>query len=225
MISNTLPLYDVDFEVPKEHQYSFQSIFSYLKKKMQIKNTRKSKIDSLLKKCKGKFFKAIHDAIKLCLNLLVKRIPQKFITNITIEFNQKNFEKKIIDIYHEFNLLPSIDEIIEKKLLRKGKEDLFKEIAACNYQELYEMYIKSERYKGDTEKIKKKEGQKLALLYNFVAKNFSVYYLYGKAHIQRDKDFVIDNGNMIIDNSKIKKKILFVVHKSGFNSIQSNLFD
>ena len=95
MISNTLPLYDVDFEVPKEHRYSFQSIFSYLKKKMQIKNTRKSNIDSLLKKCKGKFFKAIHDAIKLCLNLLVKRIPQKFITNITIEFNQKNFEKKI----------------------------------------------------------------------------------------------------------------------------------
>ena len=90
MVSNSLPLYEVNFEVPKEHQSSFQTIFAYIKKKIQIKNSRKSNIDSLLKKCKGKFFKAIHDAIKLCLNLLVKRIPQQFITNITIEFNQKN---------------------------------------------------------------------------------------------------------------------------------------
>ena len=143
-----------------------------------------------------------------------KRIPQQFITNITIEFNQKNFEKKIIDIYHEFNLLPSIDEIIEKKLLRKGKEELFKEIAASNYHQMYEMYIKSERYKGDTEKIKKREGQKFAILYDFVAKNFAEYYLYGKAHIQKDKDIMNSEDN------KNKKKVLFVVRKTN-----SNLFD
>ena len=214
MVSNSLPLYEVNFEVPKEHQSSFQTIFAYIKKKIQIKNSRKSNIDSLLKKCKGKFFKAIHDAIKLCLNLLVKRIPQQFITNITIEFNQKNFEKKIIDIYHEFNLLPSIDEIIEKKLLRKGKEELFKEIAASNYHQMYEMYIKSERYKGDTEKIKKREGQKFAVLYDFVARNFAEYYLYGKAHIQKDKDIMNSEDN------KNKKKVLFVVRKTN-----SNLFD
>ena len=214
MVSNSLPLYEVNFEVPKEHQSSFQTIFAYIKKKIQIKNSRKSNIDSLSKKCKGKFFKAIHDAIKLSLNLLVKRIPQQFITNITIEFNQKNFEKKIIDIYHEFNLLPSIDEIIEKKLLRKGKEELFKEIAASNYHQMYEMYIKSERYKGDTEKIKKREGQKFAVLYDFVAKNFAEYYLYGKAHIQKDKDIMNSEDN------KNKKKVLFVVRKTN-----SNLFD
>ena len=38
MVSNSLPLYEVNFEVPKEHQSSFQTIFAYIKKKIQIKN-------------------------------------------------------------------------------------------------------------------------------------------------------------------------------------------
>ena len=99
-------------------------------------------------------------------------------------------------------------------MLRKGKEELFKEIAASNYHQMYEMYIKSERYKGDTEKIKKREGQKFAVLYDFVAKNFAEYYLYGKAHIQKDKD------TMNSEDNKNKKKVLFVVRKTN-----SNLFD
>ena len=50
-----------DFNIPNNHQTTFQSTFSYLRKKLQVKYTRKTHIDSLLKKCKGKFFKAVHD--------------------------------------------------------------------------------------------------------------------------------------------------------------------
>lgn len=236
MISTSPPKFEVNIDVPQEHQYSFQSIFAYIKKKLQIKNSRKSNIDSVLKKCKGKFFKAIHDAIKLCLNLIVKRIPQKFITNITIEFNQNAFNKKIIDIYHEYNLLPEIGEILEKKLLRKGKEEMFKEIANSNYQQLYEVYIKSERYKADNEKIKKKEGSKIATLCDFVAKNFTKYYLYGKAHIQKEKEEEEDSKDEKEakdpkdQNISSKKKVVFIVNDPNEDmvqskEIQSNIFD
>ena len=46
-----------NFIIPKQYCSKFQSIFFYIKKKYQINFSRKSKIDSLLKKCKGKFFK------------------------------------------------------------------------------------------------------------------------------------------------------------------------
>ena len=80
---------DFNFSIPKDLKNNFQGIFSYIKKKYQIKFSRKSHIDSLLKKCKGKFFKTIHEIMNLSLNIIVKRLPQKFITNITIENNQK----------------------------------------------------------------------------------------------------------------------------------------
>ena len=73
-----------NFIIPKEYCSRFQSIFSYIKKKNQIKFSRKSQIDSLLKKCKGKFFKTIHEVMNKSLNIVVKRLPQFFITNITI---------------------------------------------------------------------------------------------------------------------------------------------
>ena len=40
--------------------FSFQKYFSILRKKLQIKLSRKNNIDSLLKKVKGKFFKSIN---------------------------------------------------------------------------------------------------------------------------------------------------------------------
>ena len=88
-----------DFNIPENNQTSFQSVFSYLKKKLQVKDTRKSHIDSLLKKSKGKFFKAVHDYLKICLNIITKRLPQTFITNITIDYNQKFLFKKMIKMH------------------------------------------------------------------------------------------------------------------------------
>ena len=176
-----------DFNMPENNQTSFQSVFSYLKKKLQVKDTRKSHIDSLLKKSKGKFFKAVHDYLKICLNIIIKRLPQSFITNITIEYNQKYLYKKIIDIYKEFNLLPSLEEILEKNLCNKDKIDYLKEILNSDFYNLYETYRESDRFKRDINEVKIHEGKRNIILYEFVANNFCIYYLYGKAHVQKDK--------------------------------------
>ena len=131
----------------------------------------------MIKKSKGKFFRAIYEGIKLWLNLRVYRLPQEFITNITIEYNKKYLNKKIIDIYNEFNLLPTIKEIMEKKLYKNGKFEIFKEIVSYDYITLYDIYTKSNRFKRDIDSVKVDEGKRIAVLYEFVAKNFCVYYL------------------------------------------------
>ena len=77
----------------QKNVFSFQKYFSNLRKKLQIKSSRKNNIDSLLKKVKGKFFKSINNCIKECLNIKIKKLPQKFITNITIKYNQKYLDK------------------------------------------------------------------------------------------------------------------------------------
>ena len=176
-----------DINIPEHNKNSFQSIFSYLRKKLQVKYSRKSHIDSLLKKSKGKFFKTIHDSLKICLNIIINRLPQKFITNITIEYNQKFLNKKIIDIYREFNLLPSLKEIISKKLCNEDKIDILKEILNTDFYNLYETYIESDRFKRDINEVKTHDGKRNGILYEFVANNFCFYYLYSKAHIQKDK--------------------------------------
>ena len=177
-----------DFIIPINHQTSFQNTFSYLRKKLQVKYTRKIHIDSLLKKSKGKFFKAVHDSIKICLNILFKRLPQKFITNITIEYNKKFLHKTIIEIYKDFNLLPSLEDILSKNLCKKDKIELLKEILNTNFYSLYETYTSSERFKRDINEVKNNEGKRNGILYEFVASNFCIYYLYSKAHQRNNKN-------------------------------------
>ena len=150
-----------DINIPENIKNSFQSIFSYLRKKLQVKYSRKSHIDSLLKKSKGKFFKTIHDSLKICLNIIINRLPQKFITNITIAYNQKFLNKKIIEIYREFNLLPSLNEIISKKLCNEDKIDIIKELLNTDFYNLYETYIESDRFKRDIIEVKTHDGKKI----------------------------------------------------------------
>ena len=89
---------DIGLEIPLEYQ-NFNEIFSYIKKKLQLKNSRKTQLDSLLKKSKGKFFKSVHDIMNKCLTKLIKRLPQIFITNITIDNNLHYINKTILQIY------------------------------------------------------------------------------------------------------------------------------
>ena len=208
---------NVDFSIPEKEKKTFHTIFNYIRKKLQLKLVRKNNIDSLLKKSKGKFFKTVFESIKLCLNLKVSRLPQNFITNITIEYNQIYLQKKIIEIYNEFKLLPSIEDIINKNLCKKGKMEIFKEIANYDFYTLYDNYINSDRFKRDIEQIKKEEGKRNGILYEFVAKNFCVYYLFGKGKEKKN-----------INQNK-KKKILFKISSTlnndkdiNSNSLQQN---
>ena len=83
--------------------------------------------------------------------------------------------------------------------------EIFKEIANSDFYSLYDNYITSDRFKRDIEQIKKEEGKRNGILYEFVAKNFCVYYLFSKGHSNKEKK------NTNIGNKKKEKKIIFKV--------------
>ena len=212
-----------DFIVPKEYCTSFQNIFSYIKKKYQVKFSRKCQIDSLLKKCKGKFFKTIHEVMNRCLNIVVKRLPQFFITNITIEYNQKYLGKSVIQIYQEFNNLPDYKSLQEKNFIISNKEKLFDELCSYSLYNLYDIYCESKRYNKDMKGVKAQDGKRIGLLYEFVSLNFSAYYKYSKPHFSKNKEISSQSGN-----NKSSSKYIETNDKNeetNFNKKSKNLID
>ena len=123
---------------------SFQGLFTSLRKTLDVKYTRKLHIDSILKKCKGRFFKAINECVKKCLRINVPKFPQNFITNISIEYNQKFLDFTMGDLFSYFHLLPySLDDIMEKNYCYKEKEIYLKYIFLSKMGSLYFQYIQS----------------------------------------------------------------------------------
>ena len=199
-----------DINIPAESINNFQKIFTLLRKKLQIKNLRKNHLDSLLKKIKGKFCKAIHEGLKVCLNLLINRLPQSFITNITLDYNKKMLNKKIIEIYDEYKILPEIDKM--KNYLKNDKKEIFFDFIHQKYKECYDSYIKSDRFKKDLNEIVMLEGKKFGILYEFVAINFILYYennqqIYKKA--EEEKSLDISKEKEDIKNEINEDKKLF----------------
>ena len=104
----------------------FYSQYKYLCDKHGVENIRKNRIDIIMKKVKIKIFKAIHEILKYCLNIHhINRLPQNFIINIRIEFNKQYLEKTVEEIYLEFSILPSLEEMKEKNYIIKDKTDIF----------------------------------------------------------------------------------------------------
>ena len=165
---------------------SFQGLFTSLRKILDVKYTRKLHIDSILKKCKGRFFKAINECVKKCLRINVPKFPQNFITNISIEYNQKFLDFTMGDLFSYFHLLPySLDDIMEKNYCYKEKEIYLKYIFLSKMGSLYFQYIQSKQYKRMIDLIKTKKGIKIAKLYQFVSDNFINYYVFSRAHIKK----------------------------------------
>ena len=203
-----------NFIIPKEYCSTFQNIFSYIRKKYQVKFSRKSQIDSLLKKCKGKFFKTIHEVMNKCLNIHVKRLPQYFITNITIEYNQNYMGKNVMEIYQEFNHLPNWKSLEEKNIIKINKKKLFIEFCSYSLYKLYDIFCESQRFIKEIKKVKIHDGKRIGLLYEFVSLNFSAYYKYSKPHFIKNKEISSQSGinvnssknNDITENSNIFNK-------------------
>ena len=199
-----------DINIPAESINNFQKIFTLLRKKLQIKNLRKNHLDSLLKKIKGKFCKAIHEGLKVCLNLLINRLPQSFITNITLDYNKKMLNKKIIEIYDEYKILPEIDKM--KNYLKNDKKEIFFDFINQKYKECYDNYIKSDRFKKDLNEIVMLEGKKFGILYEFVAINFILYYENNQQIFKKteeEKSLDISKEKEDIKNEIIEDKKLF----------------
>lgn len=177
-----------EFIVPQENLGNFQSIFSFIKKKIQIKYSRKAHIDSLLKKSKGKFFKAVHRALNICLKQRVKRLPQKFITNVTIQYNKRFMHESLIFLYNTFNLLPPFSEIVSKKMLFEDKRLLFDALIHKNINQIYKEYLESKQFIKDLKEVQEIDGKRSGILYKFVADNLIRYYEFSKPRVGKGKE-------------------------------------
>ena len=203
--------------LPKDlNSLTFQGLFTYLRKSLQIKYTRSIHIDSILKKCKGKFFKCINDCLKKCLKINIRKLPQSYITNISIEYNKKFLDFTIKDLYTYFKLTPySMEVILLKDYFHKGKENYFKYIYLSKITDLYLEYLQSKRYKKECEIMKRHKGIKSIFLHQFVAENFINYYSYSKPHIRKLKKMNSkkesiennNNNNLRINLSEAKTKV------------------
>ena len=151
----------------KEKNLTFQQNFTCLRKKLQLKLTRKTYIDSILKKCKGRFFKAINDCIRKCTFIYINKLPQRFITDISIDYNKFFFNYTTRDLYRYFNLKPfnKEEKIENSNFCIKGKENYLKFILSSKLYDLYYIFIDSKRYKREVESIKTNSGVKMSLLY------------------------------------------------------------
>ena len=161
---------------------SLYSTFKLLKEKYGLKNKRKNRIDCIIKKAKTKYLNAIHEAIKYCVNLYIHRLPQYFITNIKIEYNKLYLNKTVEQIYTEFKILPSLIELIDKNLIKKGKKEFLIVLMNSSLKNIYKYYLSSQLYIYDRIYIKNKEGEKVAKLYDYIAKNICQYFLYNKGN-------------------------------------------
>ena len=131
--------------------------------------------------------------MKYCLSIKVKRLPQNFITNITIEYNRYYLEKSIIQIYKEFNLISNQQKVDDKIITIENKE-LFKDFYKYKLKDLYNIYIESQCYKKDLNEIFLKNGKNIGILYEFVSKNLIYYYKNNKSKTTR-KDEAKENDN------------------------------
>jgi len=201
--------YLVDHE--KKEIVSLYSTFKYLKEKYNINNSRKNRLDCIVKKVKTKYLNAIHEAIKYCVNIKVGKLPQYFITNIKIEYNKFYFNKTVEQICREFNLLPSLNELINKNLIKIGKKELLINLMNNSLKDIYQYYLISDLYKYHRMCIIKKEGENPGRLYDYVAQNMCIYFIYNKGNKNlinyKNKNFnVISNNNNMYENKFINEK-------------------
>ena len=188
---------EIDEWLPQEERVSFPKSFSYLRKKLQIKQSRKTHIDSILKKCKARFFKAISDCLRQCVKFELKKFPQSFISNISIEYNKYILKMTVFELYKILNLSNDILDKSDQNCFYNGKESYFKYIYYSKISDLYISYIQSKRYKREIENMKKNLGIKMLLLYEFVSENFINYYAFSQPHFCK---------NNILKNSEKHKE-------------------
>ena len=186
---------------------SFYSTFKFLKFKYHIKNTRRNQIDCLIKKIKTKFHNSLHLILKNCLNIYINRLPQFFVTNAKIDFNKLYLNKTIDEIYTEYKILPSLEEIMEKKIYRKNQNEFVKVLFRSKLKNVYQAYLLSQLYKKHINYIQKKEGVNFAKLYNFVSKYVLDYYFCNKGNKRRqsDKQKITRNNNSTDKNKNVNK--------------------
>ena len=180
----------------------FYSQYKYLCYKHGVENIRKNRIDIIMKKVKIKIFKAIHEILKYCLNIHhINRLPQNFIINVRKEFNKQYLEKTVEEIYLEFSILPSLEEMKEKNYIINDKTDIFTIFIKSKLKDIIKIYLLSELFVLDKRKLEKKSGINDVILFDFVANNICNYFLYGNSS---NIETIIDEKNSIVNNNEFR---------------------
>jgi hypothetical protein len=157
--------------------------FLLLKKELKLNNKlRKIQIDSLLKKCKSKFFKCLYNQLKINYKEKFPKFSQEFITNIRIDINKQFLNKTIIEIYKEtnFEFNPENFFLNDNNIENINKKQSLIIFLNLKLYEIYEYYLNSINYYDDYLFILKKDGKNFAILFNFMCHNFIKYYLESK---------------------------------------------
>ena len=220
------------FLVDKEKReiISLYSTFKYLKEKYGIENSRKNRMDCMIKKIKTKYINAIHEAIKYCVNININKLPQYFVTNIKIEYNKMYLNKTVEQIYKEFNILPSLNELINKNLIKQNKKELLIELMNSSLKDIYQYYLSSDLYKYHRLYIIKKEGENIGKLYDYVAINICKYFLYNKGNkkLTNYNNNNNSNVNKTNNNKMYEKKIIdkdYINEKNVFYNNFKSTYD
>ena len=197
----------------------FYSKIKYIRKKYNIKKSRKNHIDSLVKKAKSKFLKAIYECLKYCLHSCsLYRLPQKFIINTRIEYNKKVLNKTVEEIYSEFKLLPTYETLVDENKVYQNKQDLLYCLMKSKLKDIYKYYISSDLYIMDKKSIESKSGEAVVKLYDFVATNICEYFLLNKGNDKR-----LNRWKSSRNLKKIfTKKKRFEIHKATSNDVNNN---
>ena len=153
--------------------------------------------------------------MKNCLSITINRLPQVFITNITIEYNLSYLEKTIIQIYNDFDLIQNLP-IIDDELIKIKNKELFKIFTEYKYYELYEEYIESQCYKKDINQVINKNGKNIGILYEFVSKNFIFYYFNSKNRIIK----IDEQDSLEYNNKNYKEKECKKNNENEVNSLE-----
>jgi hypothetical protein len=201
----------------------FNKQFMKLRESLELKKvSRKCQFDSLLKKVKAKFFKTIFIALKKCLvdSNQIRRLPQSFVTNIKIDFNKDCLERSLISIYNKFGMFTDLDMIIEKQIIKKDKKDDFISLLKMQLKDLFDIYLNSEQFINEKEKMADREGRKLSELFEFIARNIVKYYLTSKGNKSKKCKMNIE-GNTKNINGGIKSifKVISNSDDSDSNAI------
>lgn len=166
-----------DFIANDKKGKSIHSKFLYLKRQLNLGHfMRKTQIDSLLKKCKSKAFKNIHEALRKCLSVKLDRLPQHFITNIKIEFNKYYLNKTILEIYQEFNIIKNLEDLHFKGFVIESRRKVLEDFLCLTFKQVFEYYINSHQFKKDYLQVSEKEGQNFAILFSYISQVFIQYY-------------------------------------------------
>lgn len=205
----------------------FYSKIKLIRKKYNIKKSRKNHIDSLVKKAKSKFLKAIYECLKYCLHSCnLSRLPQKFIINTRIEYNKKVLNKTVEEIYTGFKLLPTYETLMQNNQVYKNRQEFLYSLMKTKLKDIYKYYISSNLYTIDKKRIESKSGEGVAKLYDFVATNICEYFLLNKGNDKRLNRWR-NNGNakkLFVKKKRfeIQKKVENNNNNSSINNININ---